>query len=94
MLRKTARVAAALVVTGGGLILTAPAHAAIVGCDTWTESGAAHAYCDVRSGEARLRADCKLAADHYSGWVGVGTWILNTTPCPWGIRGAIVETRD
>ena len=94
MMRRTAKVAAALVVAGGTLMFSSPADAASVDCDAWTSGGAAYAYCTVYSGQVRVRADCKLAADHYSSWMGTGTGLLATTPCPWGIRGAIVETRN
>jgi hypothetical protein len=93
MMRRTAKVAAALVVAGGTLMFSSPAHAADVECETWTSGGAAYAYCTIYSGQARVRADCKLAADHYSSWYGRGQSLLSTTPCPWGIRGVIVETR-
>jgi hypothetical protein len=94
MKRRLAGAAAAVALGVGTLLVGQPAQAAVVGCDTWTADGAAYGYCIIKSGQARMRADCKLAVDHYSRWEGVGTYLLYTTPCPWGIRGAIVEIRN
>jgi len=64
-------------------------------CTAWNESdNRAYALCDVFSGQVRLRADCRLWPDQYSGWVGVGTWLLRTGICPFGFGGPpIIEAR-
>jgi hypothetical protein len=74
-------------------LVTAPAQAAVGSCTTWVSSGTAQAYCNISSGQFRVRADCTLAPDLYSPWRGVGNWHLYTGKCPWGIRGAIMESR-
>jgi hypothetical protein len=104
--RKLGVVAATVLAIGAaGLAPTAAAAAeasaaaraahpyAEVYCSTWTSNGVAHANCDIRSGEARVRADCVNYPDLYSPWRGRGNWHLWTGQCPWGIRGAIMETR-
>jgi len=65
-------------------------------CTAWNgDDNRAHALCDVFSGQVRLRADCRLWPDQYSGWVGVGTWVLWTGICPFGFGGSpIIEARD
>ena len=89
--------ATALVVPLGASTASAAApavHPAVsADCSAWTSSGKAYAYCDITSGHARVRADCVLAPDLYSPWVGTGTYLLWTGKCPWGIRGAILEYR-
>ncbi|MGV1007083.1 MAG: hypothetical protein ACOYBY_00545 [Dermatophilaceae bacterium] len=67
---------------------------AVVDCFTWTSGGRAYAACNIASGQARVRADCAWAPDLYSPWVGKGSWTIWSGKCPWGIRGAILETRN
>lgn len=62
-------------------------------CSTWTSDGRAYAYCNIKSGQARVRADCAWFPDLYSPWEGKGYWTMWTGKCPWGIRGAIMEYR-
>lgn len=84
---------AALVSTPVTASAAAMAPNAVVDCFTWTSGGRAYAACNISSGQARVRADCSWAPDRYSPWVGRGSWTMWTGACPWGIRGAILETR-
>jgi hypothetical protein len=86
-------IAAAVLLSAPLALVAAPAEAASVSCQTYTSNGSARGTCRVYSGEVRLRADCAYAPDLYSPWKGKGLWYLWTGSCPWGIRGAIVETR-
>ncbi len=90
--RRSAAIASVLAI-GGTLLMGAPAQAATVDCFTSVSGGRAYATCTVYSGQVRVRADCAAAPDLYSPWSGVGTWNMSTAPCPWGISGAILETR-
>lgn len=85
--------AAATILSGSLARVVTPASAASVSCQTHTSNGSARGTCRVYSGEVWLRADCAYAPDLYSPWKGPGLWYLWTGSCPWGIRGAIVETR-
>jgi hypothetical protein len=71
----------------------APAYAGVASCDTWTSDGRAWMSCNIKSGQFRVRADCKYYPDLYSPWRGVGYWVDRTGKCPFGIRGAILEGR-
>lgn len=46
----------------------------------------------VSGGEVRVRADCKFFPDFYSDWFSTPSGD-DTLSCPFGIRGAILETR-
>lgn len=92
--RRSAAIASVLAIGGTMLMGAPPAQAAVVDCYTYTDSGRAHASCTIYSGQVRVRADCAAAPDLYSPWTGVGTWNMWTDPCPWGISGAILETRN
>lgn len=69
------------------------AWAGVASCDTWTQDGRAFASCNIKSGQFRVRADCVNYPDRYSPWFGVGSWVMYSGKCPWGIRGAILEGR-
>jgi hypothetical protein len=94
MSKKTSAVVGALALMGTTFGVAGQANAAAGSCFTWTQSSRAYAACTVSSGQFRVRADCVLAPDLYSPWVGKGTWTIWTGACPWGIRGAIIESRN
>lgn len=65
----------------------------VASCDTWTQDNRAFMSCNIKSGEFRVRADCKSFPDLYSPWFGKGAALGYTGKCPFGIRGAILEGR-
>lgn len=62
-------------------------------CVTGTIDKKASIVCNtITGGEARVRADCKYFPDFYSDWISKPAGD-DTLSCPFGIRGAILETR-
>lgn len=65
-----------------------------VNCTTSIVGEKASIVCNtVTGGEVRVRADCKFFPDLYSEWFSKPGGAV-TGDCPWGIRGAITETRS